>query len=70
MWYFIFVKYYSYKIDEFWFWQIYRTWKSVLSDGRCGSIGYGIKVLPVQADVSAGGDNEAVVNHVVEEAIK
>lgn len=31
---------------------------------------YGIKVLPVQADVSAGGDNEAVVNHVVEEAIK
>lgn len=78
--------------------------KSVLSDGRCGSIGYGIatayakeganlvitgrnvkkleeakeelerlygiKVLPVQADVSAGGDNEAVVNHVVEEAIK
>lgn len=26
--------------------------------------------MPVQADVSAGGDNEAVVNHVVEEAIK
>lgn len=78
--------------------------KSVLSDGRCGSIGYGIatayakeganlvitgrnvkkleeakeelerlyriKVLPVQADVSAGGDNEAVVNHVVEETMK
>lgn len=68
--------------------------KSVLSDGRCGSIGYGIatayakeganlvitgrnvkkleeakeelerlygiKVLPVQADVSAGGDNERI----------
>ena len=78
--------------------------KSVLSDGRCGSIGYGIAtayakeganlvitgrnvknieeakeelerlygiiVLLVQADASAGGDNEAVVNHVVEEAIK
>ena len=77
--------------------------KSVLSDGRCGSIGYGIatayakeganlvitgrnvkkleeakeelerlygiKVLLVQADASAGGDKEAVVNHVEEEAI-
>lgn len=30
---------------------------------------YGIKVLPVQADVSAGQDNEAVVQHVVDEAI-
>lgn len=78
--------------------------RAVLSDGRCGSIGYGIatayakeganlvltgrnvkkledakeelerlygiKVLPVQADVSAGADNEAVVNHVIEETIK
>ena len=78
--------------------------RAVLSDGSCGSIGYGIatayakeganlvltgsnvqkltdakeeseskygvKVLPVQADVNAGVDNEAVVNHVVEEAIK
>jgi len=77
--------------------------RSVLSDGRCGSIGYGIatafakeganlvltgrnlqklldakeelerlygvKVLPVQADVSAGADNEAVVNHVVKQAV-
>ena len=30
---------------------------------------YGIKVLPVQADVSAGQDNEAHVQHVVDEAI-
>lgn len=30
---------------------------------------YGIKVLPVQADVSAGQDNEAVVQHVVDEAV-
>lgn len=78
--------------------------RAVLSDGSCGSIGYGIatayakeganlvltgrnvqkltdakeeleskygiKVLAVQADVNAGADNEAVVNHVVEEAIK
>lgn len=78
--------------------------KSVLSDGRCGSIGYGIatayakeganlvitgrnvkkleeakeeleklygvKVLPVQADVSAGADNEAVVQSVVKQAIE
>ena len=77
--------------------------RSVLSDGRCGSIGYGIatayakkganivitgrnvqkledakeelerlygiKVLAVQADVSAGSDNEAVVANVVEKAI-
>lgn len=77
--------------------------RSVLSDGRCGSIGYGIatayakkganlvitgrnlqkledakeelerlygiKVLAVQADVSAGVDNEAVVANVVEKAI-
>ena len=77
--------------------------KSVLSDGRCGSIGYGIatayakeganlvitgrnvqkledakeeleklygiKVLPVQADVNAGADNEAVVKKVVEQTI-
>lgn len=78
--------------------------RSVLSDGRCGSIGYGIatayakkganlvitgrnvkkledakeelerlygvKVLAVQADVSAGVDNEAVVANVVEKAIE
>ena len=77
--------------------------RSVLSDGRCGSIGYGIatayakkganivitgrnvqkledakeelerlygiKVLAVQADVSAGADNEAVVANVVKKAI-
>ena len=77
--------------------------RSVLSDGRCGSIGYGIatayakkganlvitgrnvaklqdakeelerlygiKVLAVQADVSAGADNEAIVANVVEKAI-
>ena len=74
-----------------------------MSDGRCGSIGYGIatayakeeanlvitgrnvkkledakeelerlygiKVLPVQADVSAGSDNEAVVQNVVKQTI-
>ena len=78
--------------------------RSVLSDGRCGSIGYGIatayakkganlvitgrnmqkledakeelerlygvKVLAVQADVSAGADNEAVANMVVAETMK
>ncbi|MBO5354422.1 MAG: SDR family oxidoreductase [Lachnospiraceae bacterium] len=78
--------------------------RAVLSDGRCGSIGYGIatayakeganlvitgrnvqkledakeelerlygiKVLAVQADVSAGADNEAVVANVVEKAIE
>jgi NAD(P)-dependent dehydrogenase (short-subunit alcohol dehydrogenase family) len=77
--------------------------RAVLSDGRCGSIGYGIatayakeganlvitgrnmqklldakeelerlygiRVLPVQADVSAGADNEAIVNNVVQQAI-
>lgn len=77
--------------------------RATLSNGRCGSIGYGIatayakeganlvitgrnlskleaakeelerlygiKVLPVQADVSAGADNEAVVNGVVKQAI-
>ena len=77
--------------------------RAVLSDGSCGSIGYGIatayakegcnlvitgrnvkklddakeelerlygiKVLPVQADVSAGSDNEAVVSNVVKQAI-
>jgi NAD(P)-dependent dehydrogenase (short-subunit alcohol dehydrogenase family) len=77
--------------------------RAVLSDGRCGSIGYGIatayakeganlvitgrnvkkledakeelerlygiKVLAVQADVSAGADNEVVVNNVVKQAI-
>ena len=76
--------------------------RAVLSDGRSGSIGYGIahayakeganlvltgrnvqkltdakeelerlygvKVLPVQADVSAGADNEAVVTKVAEQA--
>lgn len=78
--------------------------RSVLTNGRCGSIGYGIatayakeganivitgrnikkledakeelerlyniQVLTVQADVNANTDNEAVVNHVVEETIK
>ena len=77
--------------------------RSVLSDGRCGSIGYGIatafakeganlvitgrnlqklqeakkeleqlygvRVLPVQADVTAGCDNEAVVQNVVKQAV-
>jgi NAD(P)-dependent dehydrogenase (short-subunit alcohol dehydrogenase family) len=77
--------------------------RSVLSDGRCGSIGYGIatayakeganivitgrnvkkledakeelerlygiKVLAAQADVSAGADNEAVVDHVVKQTM-
>ena len=77
--------------------------RAVLSDGSCGSIGYGIatayakeganlvitgrnvkkledakeelerlygiKVLPVQADVSAGADNEATVQNVVKQAI-
>lgn len=76
----------------------------VLSDGNCGSIGYGIatayakeganlvitgrnlkkledakeelerlygiQVLPVQADVSAGGDNETAVQNVVKQAIE
>ncbi|MDO4183014.1 MAG: SDR family oxidoreductase [Coriobacteriia bacterium] len=31
---------------------------------------YGIKVLPVQADVAAGQDNEAVVQNVIDSAIK
>lgn len=78
--------------------------RAVLSDGRCGSIGYGIatayakeganlvitgrnvkkledakeelerlygiQVLPVQADVSAGSDNEAVVANVIEKTIQ
>ena len=77
--------------------------RAVLSDGRCGSIGYGIatayakegatlvitgrnvknledakaeleekygvKVLPVQADVSAGADNEAVVGNVIKQTV-
>lgn len=77
--------------------------RSVLSDGRCGSIGYGIatayakeganivitgrnvkkleaakeelerlygiKVLIVQADVNAGGDNEATVQNVIKQTI-
>lgn len=77
--------------------------KATLSDGSCGSIGYGIatayakeganlvitgrnmqklldakadleasygiKVLAVQADVSAGADNEAVVQNVVDRAV-
>ena len=77
--------------------------RAVLSDGSCGSIGYGIatayakeganlvltgrnvkkltdakeeleskygiKVLPVQADISAGADNEAIVAEVVKQAI-
>lgn len=78
--------------------------RAVLSDGRCGSIGYGIatayakeganlvitgrnvqkleaakeelerlygiRVLIVQADVSAGADNEAVVGNVIEKTIE
>lgn len=78
--------------------------RAVLSDGTCGSIGYGIatayakeganlvltgrnkqklddakeelerlykiKVLAVQADVSAGSDNEATVQKVVDAAVK
>ena len=77
--------------------------RSVLKDGSCGSIGYGIatayakeganlvitgrnkqkladakeelerlyniEVLPVQADVSAGADNETVVQNVIDETI-
>ena len=77
--------------------------RAVLSDGSCGSIGYGIatayakeganlvitgrnlqkledakeelerlygiQVLPVQADVNAGTDNEAAVANVVKRAI-
>ena len=31
---------------------------------------YGVKVLPVQADVSPGADNEAIVNHVVRQAVE
>jgi len=31
---------------------------------------YGIKVLPVQADVNAGADNEAVVNNVIEKTVE
>ena len=30
---------------------------------------YGIKVLPVQADISAGADNEAIVAEVVKQTI-
>ena len=78
--------------------------RAVLSNGECGSIGYGIatayakeganlvltgrnvqkltdakeeleakygiKVLPVQADVSAGSDNEAIVQNVVKSPIR
>jgi len=77
--------------------------RAVLSDGSCGSIGYGIatayakeganlvitgrnvkkledakeelerlygiKVLPVAADVSAGSDNETAVQNVVKQAV-
>ncbi len=77
--------------------------RAVLSDGRCGSIGYGIatayakeganlvitgrnvkkledakeelegkygiKVLALQADISAGADNEAIAANVVEQAV-
>lgn len=76
---------------------------NVLSDGRCGSIGfgiatayakeganivitgrnaqklqkakeilekdYGIKVLTVQADISAGADNKAIVDNVIKQTI-
>ena len=78
--------------------------RSVLSDGGCGSIGYGIatayakeganivitgrnvkkleeakeelerlygvKVLPLQADINAGADNEAIAQRVVEQAME
>ncbi len=78
--------------------------RAVLSDGRCGSIGYGIatayakeganlvitgrnvkkledakeelerlygvRVLIMQADVSSGADNEAIVNSVVEKTVE
>ena len=78
--------------------------RAALSDGSCGSIGYGIatafakeganlvltgrnkqkledakeelerlygiEVLPVQADVCAGADNETTVNHVIEETAR
>lgn len=78
--------------------------RATLSDGSCGSIGYGIatayakeranlvitgrnvkkleaakeelerlygiRVLPVQADVSAGADNEATVQNVADKAMK
>lgn len=78
--------------------------RATLSDGSCGSIGYGIatafakeganlvltgrnmkkltdakeelerlygvKVLPIAADVSAGADNEAVVNDVVKQTVE
>ena len=78
--------------------------RAVLSDGRCGSIGYGIatafakeganlvltgrnmkkltdakeelerlygvKVLALQGDVSAGQDNEAVVQNVINQAVE
>ncbi len=78
--------------------------RAVLSDGRCGSIGYGIatayakeganlvitgrnvkkledakeelerlygiRVLAIPADVSAGADNEAVVQEVVRQAVE
>ena len=77
---------------------------AILSDGRCGSIGYGIatayakeganlvitgrnfeklkkakeelerlygiKVLPISADISEGSDNEAIAQSVINEAIK
>lgn len=31
---------------------------------------YGIRVLPIQADISAGADNEKITKHVVAEAIR
>lgn len=77
--------------------------RAALSDGSCGSIGYGIatayakeganlvltgrnvkkltdareelegqygiKVLPIQADISAGADNEGIVANVIRQAI-
>ncbi len=78
--------------------------RAVLSNGRCGSIGYGIatayakeganlvitgrnmkkledakeelerlygiKVLPIQADINEGADNEAVANSVVQQTVE
>ncbi len=78
--------------------------RAVLSNGRCGSIGYGIatayakeganlvitgrnmkkledakeelerlygiKVLPIQADINEGADNESVANSVVQQTVE
>ena len=46
------------------------TWSSSRMPRRASRLQYGIKVLPVQADVSAGQDNEAVVQNVIDKAIE